>query len=285
MNNPSIFRQKRDARLIGVLFLVVLLAMLSFPDRLMGQESPGEHKLDKEYAQRFGRDLGQVFFSPFHWKGRDFFTLSAVMSTGVLLFVLDKDIYLWSQENKTSASTNFFNFVTNFGDGAVLGPFLLASYLTGEVFNWDGLRKTALLGTESLIISTMMVYFLKFVVGRERPQDVVDTFEFKPFSGKNRFFSFPSGHSAAAFSVATVVAGTSKKIYVDLLAYGLAGLVAASRVHNSKHWVSDVFFGSMIGYFIGKKIVDLNRNTDSGRLQFGLQLSRQRQAFSLSYQF
>ena len=72
---------------------------------------------------------------------------------------------------------------------------------------------------------------------------------------------------------------------VDLLAYGLAGLVAVSRVQLNKHWVSDVFIGSAIGYFVGKKISDLNRDNKSDRLKVGFQLSPHRKALTLSYSF
>jgi hypothetical protein len=70
-----------------------------------------------------------------------------------------------------------------------------------------------------------------------------------------------------------------------VLAYGMASLVAMSRIHKNKHWVSDVFIGSAIGFFVGKKISDLNRGDSAERLKIGFQLGPHKQAFSLSYSF
>jgi membrane-associated phospholipid phosphatase len=64
----------------------------------------------------------------------------------------------------------------------------------------------------------------------------------------------PSGHSIAAFSVATVVArryGKQHK-WVPPVSYGLAALVGFSRVSTSAHFVSDVFVGAALGYSISR---------------------------------
>ena len=37
-----------------------------------------------------------------------------------------------------------------------------------------------------------------------------------------------------------------------------------SRVYDDKHWLSDVFLGSCIGYFSGKTIIPFNSHGGSG---------------------
>ena len=74
-------------------------------------------------------------------------------------------------------------------------------------------------------------------------------------SGKSPFkgSSFPSGHSAAAFSVATVVAnryGNHK--WVPWVVYGMATAISLSRVTTNAHFSSDVFLGAAIGYTTAK---------------------------------
>jgi membrane-associated phospholipid phosphatase len=71
----------------------------------------------------------------------------------------------------------------------------------------------------------------------------------------------------------------------DVLAFGIASLVAISRNAIDKHWPSDILIGSAIGYFVAKKICSLNEDRDSNRLRVNLQLSRQRQAVSISFSF
>ena len=63
--------------------------------------------------------------------------------------------------------------------------------------------------------------------------------------------SFPSGHASAAFMAATLLAERSR---VKPLWYGLAGVVAASRIHVRIHHASDVVVGAGIGLALGRLI-------------------------------
>lgn len=63
--------------------------------------------------------------------------------------------------------------------------------------------------------------------------------------------SFPSGHASAAFMAATLLAERSR---VKPLWYGLAGVVAASRIHVRIHHASDVLVGAGIGLALGRMI-------------------------------
>ena len=102
---------------------------------------------------------------------------------------------------------------------------------------------------------------IKAVTRRQRPSDIPIG---KPFT--NTFFnggksplkgsSFPSGHAAAAFSVATVVANRySRHRWVPIALYGMAALISASRVTSNAHFTSDVFLGAAIGYTTTKYTV------------------------------
>ena len=68
--------------------------------------------------------------------------------------------------------------------------------------------------------------------------------------------SFPSGHTIAAFAVATVYADRyPNPRWHRWLAYGLAGLVGFSRVSLHAHYASDVFAGATLGYVIAHYVV------------------------------
>lgn len=62
-------------------------------------------------------------------------------------------------------------------------------------------------------------------------------------------FSFPSGHSAAAVVVVTVV-GTTYPAVFPLLA-PLAALIGVSRVYLGMHYPSDVIAGALLGAAAG----------------------------------
>ena len=97
--------------------------------------------------------------------------------------------------------------------------------------------------------------------------------------------SLPSGHSSAIWSVATVIADRTDNVFVDIACYGLAALTSISRIQQDKHWASDVFIGSAIGYFIAKKICTLNRKPGAPRLSAAFDLSGGRRAVTLALAF
>jgi membrane-associated phospholipid phosphatase len=115
---------------------------------------------------------------------------------------------------------------------------------------------TALLAGEAYADSAVVDLAVKAVTRRKRPSDVApgapfnDTF----FSGGKSPFkgsSFPSGHAAGAFAVATVVATRyHTHRWVPWVVYGFASAVSLSRVTTSAHFPSDVFLGAVLGYTI-----------------------------------
>lgn len=60
-------------------------------------------------------------------------------------------------------------------------------------------------------------------------------------------FSFPSGHAAGAFMMATVL----NHFYPFLMipCYAIASIIGVSRVYNGVHYPSDVMAGSALGIF------------------------------------
>jgi membrane-associated phospholipid phosphatase len=71
----------------------------------------------------------------------------------------------------------------------------------------------------------------------------------KPSSG-----GFPSGHTIAAFSVATIISRRYGKQHrwVSFASYAVATAVGFSRLSLSEHFLSDVFLGAALGYSISR---------------------------------
>jgi len=89
----------------------------------------------------------------------------------------------------------------------------------------------------ALILAGAMVTPLKIAAGRQRPD------------GSNNF-SFPSGHSANAFAISTVLSRRyGRRVGVPLFA--LAGFVPVARIHDRHHFFSDVVAGSVLGVVAG----------------------------------
>jgi hypothetical protein len=117
----------------------------------------------------------------------------------------------------------------------------LGTYAVGRLRDQP---KVAHLGMDLLqaqILTEILVQPIKFAAHRQRP-DLSDR------------RSFPSGHAAVTFAGATVIErhlGWRKSI----LGYGIASYVAASRLHDNVHYLSDVVFGAAVGAIAGRTVV------------------------------
>ena len=115
---------------------------------------------------------------------------------------------------------------------------------------------TALLAGEAYADSAVVDLAVKAITRRKRPSDVAPGASFNDtfFSGGKSPFkgsSFPSGHAAGAFAVATVVATRyHTHRWVPWAVYGFATAVSLSRITNRSHFPSDVFLGAALGYTI-----------------------------------
>jgi undecaprenyl-diphosphatase len=103
-------------------------------------------------------------------------------------------------------------------------------------------RSSAILGLESMVVNQG----IKRMFDRERPVHEAD----RPHRLRTPLTSsFPSGHASAAFTAAVVLSQGRRG---KPLFYGLATIVAASRVHVRIHHASDVVAGAAVGYVLGK---------------------------------
>ena len=135
---------------------------------------------------------------------------------------------------------------------AVPASLMIAGYARHDQYQVS----TALLSGVAYADSAVVDLAIKAITRRQRPSDIPPG---KPFTntffngGKSPFkgSSFPSGHAAGVFSVATVVASRySKHRWVPWVAYGFASVISFSRVTTSSHFPSDVFLGAALGYTI-----------------------------------
>jgi membrane-associated phospholipid phosphatase len=163
----------------------------------------------------------------------------------------DRELREESQEARSGTSNSIASVGNTFGDWRVLAPALGVGYLAGEIAGSNAVKGTILRAGAAVALATGISSGLKYTIGRNRPDIAGDNLEFRPFSGSN---SFPSGHTAAAFAIATAVADQTTDGWSDYLLYGAAGLTAISRINDNRHWASDVLIGGLIGHFSAKWI-------------------------------
>jgi len=198
-----------------------------------------------------------IWTSPIKIKKKDWnYILPAAAGLGII-YSIDQPIRReFSYYNNHQSSVNSFNKnITYLGDGAVNIGISTLFVLNGLIFNNHKSIETGYLSSKAIVHAGIVVFVLKTLAGRERPyfKDHQGGFHFfNQLNAGSAYHSFPSGHTITAFSMATVIAKEySDKKWVGISSYGLASLVGLSRIGLDKHWASDVFVGSILGYAIG----------------------------------
>lgn len=109
-------------------------------------------------------------------------------------------------------------------------------------------KQTGLLTGLISLITTLIIQLLKRLINRPRPYY---TFEnIKCLSEPLEKYSFPSGHTAAAFNMAIMFSRTFP--FLAPIFFVIAILVAFSRVYLNFHYPSDVITGALIAITITK---------------------------------
>ena len=156
---------------------------------------------------------------------------------------IDWTILEWIQSWHMSASDVVMTTVSRIGNGGLVWILLAAGLLT-----YPKTRKVGLAVAIALVLDLLICNgIIKPLVGRLRPFEIntgVALLIPEP-SG----FSFPSGHTTAAFSAAVALWFQKSRWFVPALL--LACLMGFSRLYLYVHFPSDVLGGILLGIALG----------------------------------
>ena len=222
-------------RAISASLLVLILLTVSLP---VVAEPSAPAGLDIRYAKADSPDTG---------------TLPGKLAiAGLLLIQLDQALLdIFPRTPSGQRSDSITESINSLGTGEVLLAVLGGIYLAGNDYD----RDTARLAFAALLNAAVITQGLKMITGRARPSTADDHTVFRPGNGLvPGYGSFPSGHTSAAFSVATVLA--SRNPGQKWLYYGLASAVGLARVRKSAHFPSDVLVGAAVGILTGHSAIE-----------------------------
>jgi undecaprenyl-diphosphatase len=168
---------------------------------------------------------------------------NATWSTVARLLRWDERLLLRARRLHGPYRTRVARLLTRAGDGSswtFYGLLLLAT------FDPRAVSATGRLATAAGI-ATLFSQLLKRSLGRARPDRAIVGFE--ALAGNPDRFSFPSGHTAAAFAVAVAFAGAPFGLGPALFLFAIA--LAASRVYLGAHYPLDVAAGAVLGSAAG----------------------------------
>lgn len=217
------------------------------------------YRFNKSYVKSYWFDTRAIIKAPLHWNKNQWLAFGGLTLVAAGVYFKDEQIQNTFQINRSHAGDQITRYLIEpWGSGLYSAALLAVLYTDGLLSMNARLKKTALLGTKTLIITAAYSRIPKYVFQRHRPfQDTPPqpmAWE-GPLHGFSHFTSFPSGHAVSAFALATVIASEySDHWAIPILAFTLAGTVSLSRMYDNKHWASDVLVGAAFGYAMGKLI-------------------------------
>jgi membrane-associated phospholipid phosphatase len=185
--------------------------------------------------------LKRIFFL-----NRSFFIgalLLIVIGFFYLLFTTRAESFLYLNAFHGKSLDRFFLYFTNLGDG-VFAIIIAVIYL---IFRRYQIFLQVLI---SFLFSGLVTQLMKRFIFSPRPKDYFNLKEniyiIKDVTlGGNA--SFPSGHTATAFALATSLALYGKNKNAGWIYFLFALLIGYSRIYLAHHFPRDVFAGAIIG--------------------------------------
>jgi len=195
------------------------------------------------------KDQPKIWTSPFRIKKSDAKWLIPFATGTAALIASDHELNEEVQETPVLISPS--RRVSNLGSGVALAAASMGIYGVGKLTHKSRIAETGILAGEAVIDASIVTGVLKVAFNRERPDKPMGSGSF--WGGGH---SFPSGHAAATWSFATVIARRYRdKPLVGISAYGVATAVSFARVGGSNHYPSDVLVGAAVGTLIGRFVL------------------------------
>src|SRR5271165_1210351 len=169
----------------------------------------------------------------------------------------------WISKQVPTSPVQRSQSISNYAVYSLVGG-AAGSYAFGQLTHNDHLSETGFLSGEAALNSTLITYAFKEATMRQRPYEG---------NGNGLFLhggsSFPSEHSAIAWSVASIVAHEYPGPLTKLMAYGLASAVTLTRVTGKQHFPSDVVVGSALGWYLGRQVYRARHDPELGGASWG----------------
>jgi len=134
--------------------------------------------------------------------------------------------------------------------GTILGA-AAGTYAVGRLRDLPRAQHLGMDEIEATLLAQGIVMGAKAIARRDRP--------LLPDGSKQKGFSFPSGHATMTFAAATVLQ-QHLGYRAGIPTYLAASYVAMSRLHDNRHYASDVVFGAATGIVIGRSVTWHGRN-------------------------
>jgi len=188
---------------------------------------------------------------------------------GLIILLFPKtEIHLFINQHHHFIADTFFKIITHLGDGILIAIVIL-------LFLFMKYRYAIVVALSNIFITLVVQAFKRYILpeitrpvlvfAQEKDLHLVD--------GITIFtdHSFPSGHSATAFSLYLMFALICRNKSLKLVSFFVAFLIAFSRMYLSQHFLIDIYFGSLIGAVFTSVFFFWSEKWNSPKLNLSLQ--------------
>jgi len=191
--------------------------------------------------KRFPQNLGKNYLGLFSKKNVLPLLIGSTATASVSAFDDDLKDHFGKHEGKSSTIGTIGTVI---GGPAVVIPTVTGLLIGGHYSSNQKFHVFTYNLAQATVINESLVQGLKIAVGRTRPD-----------GSDNR--SFPSGHAATSFMIATVVHRSYGRT-AGIIGYSTATFISFSRIRENKHWASDLAAGATLGYIVGSSVTRRN---------------------------
>jgi len=226
--------------------------------------------------------------------------VGGLVAAQVALFAFDDDIRSVSARARSQASDDVASVFRPLGRKPPWYYASSAALVVGLAAGEERLADVGLHALLSLALANAVTGGLKGLTGRSRPvvldmqgaesvwvaRDADEWGLLEGWREGGPKQSWPSGHTTAAFAVASVLSEELGGV-TPWIAYPLATGVAWSRVNDQAHWATDVLMGALVGTLTARLVVRfahrdaaspeetllVEHNVTSGGVRLGLRVA------------
>ncbi len=241
---------------IGALAATLLAALAHLPTYAQTAEDSGPSPTAEPESTQTARlpdDLRAFASAPLRWRGKEWFRFAGVVAAVGAAYHYDDKV---RAHFANDGEPNYHEVVDAMPAALAFGGTWFAAKLAhNEEASWE-----AAVMRRAIVLETISSEVMKVAFRRKRPGPGVP-----PDHWGGGGLSFPSGHTAAAFAIGTVLAesGDDKhRLLRRVIGYGVGIGTGYQRLNHDAHWLSDTVAGAALGIAAAKFVMKRRERTD-----------------------
>jgi len=202
-------------------------------------------------------DMWCFYSSPARMDLKSALWTGGILGVGGLLYAYDQEILDGFQRSRNHSLyvpiRHMGEFFEPLGMQAHTNKYIFGGVIVGYLIGYEPLMLISADILEAYLIAGNAKNAVVMLIGRRRPYEGFGPRQYDFLEGS----SLPSGHSSNVFQMATVLSHHLNNKYVTMALYTFASSVALQRITDNAHWPSDAYLGSVFGYVITEKLMQM----------------------------